>query len=209
MSRSQTNVPRRAGFTLVEVLISIAIALVLILGISQIFSLAQRTTGAGNAVLGAVDTVRGVQATFAQDFRSITNATGDSPGIAIVSYALPAWRSAADRQSDRDGTSYTYNDPASSGSLPAMNYTQVNDRIHRLDKIVFFARDRYARQTGDGSNLVTPMTSSEAMISIGHAAVPNDSGLAQQAKTGAIQTATTYYNNPADSNKIGRASCRE
>lgn len=194
-SNLKISATRRSGFTLVEVMISIAIALVLILGISQIFSMAQRTTGAGNSIIATVETVRGVQSTLASDFRSMSDTVGDSPGIVIVSYALPAWRSAADRANDRDADPTTLNDPAGTGSLAPLNYTQVNDRIHRVDKIIFFARDRYARQTGDTPNLTSPMTSGEAMIVLGHAALPNNATLKNWAFN---RPQVGAYNNPGD-----------
>lgn len=177
---------RCRGFTLVEVMISIAIALVLILGISQIFSLAQRTTGAGAQVLSAAETSRGIQAMFQSDVESIDD-TSDAPGIAIISYPEAAFRNRVDLQQDNDGDPTTVNDPTNPGQpISAGAPWQINDRIHRVDVLCFFARGRYARRTGqvpasptayDPSCLVSPTTTREAFIWLGHLALPDNTAL--------------------------------
>lgn len=184
---------RYRGFTLVEVMISIAIALVLILGISQIFSLAQRTTGAGSQVLSAAETNRGIQAMLQSDVESIDD-TSDAPGIAIISYPEAVFRNRVDLQQDSDGDPTTVNDPTNPGqSISAGAPYEINDRIHRVDVLCFFARGRYARRTGQVSSatpssydpncLVSPTTTREAFIWLGHLALPDNTAL--KAWTGA------------------------
>src|SRR5690348_12231568 len=76
----------RRAFTLVEVLIAVAIALLLIVGISQIFAIAQRTTSMGTALLGATAEDRSFQNTFTRDFRSVLPMS-ETPGFVIGSYS--------------------------------------------------------------------------------------------------------------------------
>lgn len=174
---------RRRGFTLVEVLISIAIALVLILGISQIFSLAQRTTGAGTQVLAATESNRGIQEMLLNDARGITNAVGDSPGIAILSFPQAVFRSSVDLQHDNDQQPQTLNDPINAGaSLGPEPVSTIDDRVHRTDLFGFFARGSFTRRTGDGMigapySLTSPKTSGEAFIWYGHLALPDNNAI--------------------------------
>lgn len=171
------------GFTLVEVLISIAIALVLILGVSQIFSIAQRTTGAGTQVLADTEFNRGIQEMLLNDARGVTNTVGDSPGLVILSYPQAAFRNRVDSQQDNDGMPYTVNDPTvANGTINDPAYI-IDDRIHRTDVLGFFARGLFTRRTGDSGSpsatwppsLTSPTTSNEAFIWYGHLALPDPS----------------------------------
>src|SRR5579871_4911752 len=77
---------RKSGFTLVEVLIAVAIALLLIVGISQIFAIAQRTTSMGTALLVTAAEDRSFQNTLNRDFRSILP-VANTPGMVLASYS--------------------------------------------------------------------------------------------------------------------------
>lgn len=184
-STSRTRTPRTAAFTLVEVMISILIALVLILGISQIFSMAQRATGAGNQVLDDSETNRAAHERLNSDFMAMANGT-DSPGLVIASYSATAFRSNADRLANRVTDPRRRNDLTSAtASLAAEPATVVDYRVHRLDRICFWARDRFTRQTGDKKtslspppSLTSPTTSNEAFIWIGHLDLPDNATIA-------------------------------
>jgi prepilin-type N-terminal cleavage/methylation domain-containing protein len=180
-SHAQIRSARAHGFTLVEVMISIAIALLLILGISQIFALAQRTTGTGTTVLTAVESNRGIQEVLLNDFRAIDNGV-DSPGMVIASYPQAVFRTPIDQQQDRDGNPRTLNNPsANTGNIaPPEVPTTIDDRIHRTDVMGFFARGTFSRQTGNRKGavcLTSPTTSGEAFIWIGHLALPDNNAL--------------------------------
>jgi prepilin-type N-terminal cleavage/methylation domain-containing protein len=194
---------RLRAFTLIEVMISIALALVLILGVSQIFGIAQRTTGAGNAVLIDTETSRAVAQTFTNDFRAIANDTS-SPGLVIVSYSAAAFRNKADQSQDRDADPRTFNDPNGTGSLPLTHpssmITAVNSHIHRQDRVCFFERDQFSRQTGNSStvdpgiSLTSMTTSNEAFVWIGHLALPNNQEVANWTTTNpGPNTAGSYF----------------
>lgn len=198
-SRGPWATPGKSGFTLVEVIIAIAIALLLIVGISEVFAIAQRTIGAGTTVQSSIMADRGIQSTFADDFRSMANGT-DSPGLVITSSSINAWRSQTDMKEDRDGKVSTYNDLVGSGSLPTpASPTSVDYRVHRDDRLGFFVRGRYARQTAEGANLTSPTTSDEAFIWIGHVAVPNN----QTVTNWTSAAVTPGYREPGDPSGIG------
>ena len=166
----------KSAFTLVEVMISIVIALLLVVGISQIFSIAQRTTGAGTQVLAAVETNRGIQATLKDDFLGLVNGD-DSPGLVIISQSVPTFRNRPDQQQDRDGLPNTLNDTAGNGSLRTMSWSDVNYRMHRVDRICFFTRGSFHRQTADAPSYVSGTSASEAFVWMGHLALPNNAAV--------------------------------
>lgn len=195
------------GFTLIEVLISIAIALVLILGVSQIFGIAQRTTGAGTQVLADTESNRGIQQMLLNDARGVTNAVGDSPGLVILSYPQAAYRNRPDLQQDNDGDPRTINDPANPGKFVNEQPYTIDDRIHRNDVLGFFTRGLFTRRTGDSGNtgssaypacLTSATTSEEAFIWYGHLALPDNSLLQSwnYANPGVPTSGTGNYWNP-------------
>jgi len=127
----------------VEVMIAIAIALLLIVGISQLFAIAQRTTSTGTSLLEVNLKQRSMQTVFNGDFHALVSDSAESPGFVIASYAAKAFRN----QSDFD-TATDQNDPGNFGptyaSVPGLSqaYT-TSSRIHRLDRMGIFGRDVY------------------------------------------------------------------
>jgi hypothetical protein len=158
----------------VEVMIAIAIALLLIVGISQLFAIAQRTTSTGTSLLEVNLKQRSMQTVFNGDFHALVSDSAESPGFVIASYAAKAFRN----QSDFD-TATDQNDPGNFGptyaSVPGLSqaYT-TSSRIHRLDRMGIFGRDVYHRQTADAPALSSFTTSNEAFIWYGHLALPNN-----------------------------------
>ena len=164
------------GFTLVEVLVSIAIALLLIVGIGQVFSLAQRTSGAGTTLVKLNGIQRSIQVVLDQDFHGIVTDPSDSPGMVIASYSVPAFRNAQDQQASPNSLQPEILNPPAGFLQQAFN---ISDRYHRVDRMCFFARGQYRRQTADSPNLTSPTASTEAFIWLGHLALPNNAAIAQ------------------------------
>ena len=142
----------RRGFTLVEVMVAIAIALALIVGISQIFAMAQQTTGGGTTLVK----FNGVQRRFnavavSPGIFSRLISTAQSPGLVIAScHATAAFRNKIDHDTSRDpGTPpdpRSFNNP-SGGSPTILDFTALSvpnraystsSRIHRLDRLCMF-----------------------------------------------------------------------
>lgn len=201
--RSRRQRPRRAGrppgFTLVELLISVALVLILILGINQVFSITSQGVAGGQALSTVIRDNRAAQSVFYEDLESLVmprNASGgtfdDGPGFVIRSDRQYAYRNRADHLSDPDGAVNENpgvtdirdrdlnadNDETDAGedTFAAI----YNDRSHRLDQMIFFARDQYRRQTGGtfGGGVaddpyVAPMSSQEAYIWYGHLKLPD------------------------------------
>lgn len=178
MNRTRNQL-HRPGFTLIELMVSIALVLILILGINQVFKIASDTVNAGQALSAADRENRGIQGTMYPDMQNmvLTNA----PFFIIRSRIQPAFRNAADAQADRDGNPMTIDidgdNKEGSGPGETISATTYNSRNHRLDKLHFFANYLYRRQTGSGPQLITDFASNEAYIVYGHLALPANGSL--------------------------------
>ena len=184
------------GFTLVELMISIALVLLLMLGINRVFQVTGEAVGTNAALSTAVRDGRAAQAVFSADFNAFAL---DSPAIIIRSERVSAFRNKADAEGDRDydptagpaGTDLakrtvdldgngTEGEPGVLGEItPPSTY---NDRSHRIDKLSFFARGTFRRQTGGGltpagakvEEYISDMSSSDAWIWYGHLLRPDE-----------------------------------
>lgn len=176
------NTAHYRAFTIIEVLISIAIALLLILGINQVFSIAQQTSGAGTTALVQVEASRGAQAIMQRDFDNAVTGP-DMPGIVIVSEPVYAFRNRQDMLGNQNtgpnGVQYI-NDPTNPNSTVGIrqSLTATNSRVHRVDRIMFFTRGTSTRQTGgsvpQAANFVSPTSWLESYVWYGHLALPDN-----------------------------------
>ncbi len=174
---------RRPAFTLIELMISIALVALLILGVNQVFLYTGAAVGTGQAISDAVRDSRAAQAVFAQDFAGIApNGTGpaDAAFLAIYSAAQPAFLNAADQSASRLGDPLKIdlngNGTEGESTVPGevISPATYNSRNHRLDTFGFFSRGTFARQTGNDGTFVDNMTSSEAFVSYGHLQLPDN-----------------------------------
>jgi prepilin-type N-terminal cleavage/methylation domain-containing protein len=176
---------RPTGFTLVELMVSVALVLVLILGVTQVFSLTQKTISATSGLGDAIRSNKAVQQTMVSDLKNAalpgTGMGRGGPFFVIVSERIAAFKSREDQEADLD-----YN-PAN------VNHTQVDDAIlsedangdndesndvysrvalsgrnHRIDMLGFFVRDRFRRQTGNDGAYAADMTANEGYVWYGH-----------------------------------------
>jgi type II secretory pathway pseudopilin PulG len=172
-------VDRREGFTLTELLVTCALVTVLMLACAQIFSIASKTIGGGQAINAAVRDAQAAQAVFARDFSAAAPATV-SPVMYIVSDRQYAFRNSNDSLSDTDGNIASA-DFDGDGNEETLSQAIYNFRNHRIDTVGFFAIDKYARQTGNGNALIIADASREAWIWYGHLTLANN------------DTSPTYY----------------
>ncbi len=173
----------KRGFTLVELMISIAIALVLIVGVNQVFRIAAQTVGAGQALSAITRDERVAHFTFTNDIHNTVST--NTPAFIISSQRVGAFRNAADFNSSSTQTNPMQFDLPGGGTSP-IDPTAVNDRSHRVDLLSFFASgDLYSRQTANDGNFVSPTTSNEAYIWYGMVQQP-DNKAAGAAMTGGL-----------------------
>ncbi|HEY8666053.1 MAG TPA: hypothetical protein VIL86_05275 [Tepidisphaeraceae bacterium] len=165
---------RRVAFTLIELMISIALILFLMIGINQVFSTTQTTVSTGQAQAAATRDNQASQGVLANDFRGFAS---DGPFMVIASNRVYAFRNAADKAGSATPTSpQTVVNPNTGATVTASQaiYGDVN---HRQDRVGFFVRGLLNRQTGSLSPngaIVTNQASSEGWVWIGHLKVGNN-----------------------------------
>jgi prepilin-type N-terminal cleavage/methylation domain-containing protein len=203
---SQTNVARRSGFTLLELMISIALVLILILGVNTVFSMTAQTVSAGNALGTIYRANQSFHGVIYQDFKSML-VGNEAPCFVIQCQRRYAFRNAADRDADRDGQPGTFdfngdgdeNDPGES-----VTFFTLNHRNHRIDKLCFFARGKFHRQTGSGTrfwdpdptNTSIPLSSDEAWIKYGFLSLPDNGSPTMYAQPADERTTPRDFTNP-------------
>ena len=140
--RNRFTNPPKPGFTLAELMVSIAIAMILILGVNMVFKASTNTVSGGMALSGANRQNLVVKTVLKNDLAQIAN-----DGLLIIrSEQRYAFRNVADRSGDSDGNPSTLDIPGQAGGVP-IHPTRVNDRSHRLDRVAFFTRGVFPRQT--------------------------------------------------------------
>lgn len=190
---------RRRAFTLVELMISIALVLILLVGINQVFKMTTDTVGAGQAINAASRDLRGAQSVFFNDLHGAV--TSNPPAFIIRSEQTTAFRNRADELGDRDyaAAAATATSSVSASNTAAMEEkirtidldndgtegeigvpgeiispALYGDRSHRTDKLIFFARGYFPRQTGNDGYFAANMSSNEAYIWYGQVKLPNN-----------------------------------
>ena len=172
---------RRSAFTLVEVMVSIAVALLLLLGVNQVFHATALTTGVGLALSTSQQMSRTVKSSLQDDLK---NGAWDTGILIIRNEQVYAYRNTADQQSAADPSNPAKPDPALSSAFPGGLYPAytINSRSHRVDRIAFFARGLFDRQTSPGPMDTTPVQATEAWVWYGHLALPNNAVLKGQTR---------------------------
>jgi prepilin-type N-terminal cleavage/methylation domain-containing protein len=187
--------PRRPrAFTLIELMVSIALVLILMLGVNTVFRIASSSIGAGNALSDNSRDNRAIQAVINNDFQNALIRSGDMPAFVIRSTRRSAFRDEAEALADRDFQALTTGAPAAAvdaairtrdlddnnvegePTVPgeALSGYDISERNHRLDVMSFFARYRYPRQTANDGSYVSDMGSNEAFVWYGHLRQPRD-----------------------------------
>jgi hypothetical protein len=164
-------------------MVSLAIALILVIGINQVFKITTDTVSTGQAMNDTMRDQRAAQSTFYNDWRGA--ALADSPCIIIDNQVTPAVHSAADEASN-NGVTNPLQIVVNGVAAPAGTPVTYNYRNHRTDTLSFFARGNFPRMTGNSAStapMISSMSSNEAWINYGHLWLPGNT---------APYTATTY-----------------
>jgi prepilin-type N-terminal cleavage/methylation domain-containing protein len=191
--KSSSFILHPSAFTLVELMVAIALVLVLMLGVSRVFTATTQTVGAGQSVSDNTRDARAAQAVMAQD---MLNFVQDAPFIMIRSRPQVAFRNRSTELSDRDGNALTSDVNADGDESDPEDLTTTatyNARNHRVDMMVFFTRGLQRRQTGNElpapGILAANQTCYEQYVSYGHLRIDG---------TGVFATGATV--NPGEGN---------
>jgi len=207
LRRNNPRSGRVRGFTLIEVMISVALVLMLTYGIAQVFKMSSDTVSATQTISGQVRDYRAAVTTMLEDFR---NCASDSPLFLIssqVAYDGPVGKGTFEKVNGQDTyrgfhagfknqleemtapgrtTDFGFKDPAymevNGQPIPAQNgsvagtidFTRYTDRTPRMDRLSFFARGLYRRQTAGNAQFAgfSTATATEAYIWYGQTALP-------------------------------------
>jgi prepilin-type N-terminal cleavage/methylation domain-containing protein len=159
----------RRAFTLIELMLSIALVLLLILGINYVFKATADAVGAGEAINTMSRDTQGAAPTIFGDFRNIAT---NPPCFIISSQIVQQFLNADDAATGSDPTKYVDN-----GTTYTLNPALYNYRSHRCDMVRFPAHGFYNRHsagtTSDNSqDLTSATTADDAFITISHAQLP-------------------------------------
>ena len=190
------------AFTLAELLVAIAIALLLVVGVNLVFKTTAKAVGGGNAVLASNRDARTFLRSMYNDMQNIDQVSGPNSPVGdpicfiIQSSHMYAFRNLNDQQG-----ATSQSDPSQDtllfangvgpwiGSGNTAPVPFVHFRSHRVDKLGFFSRALYARQTSsDNYRFVSPSTGTESWITYEHACQPN------KLVINGASTATSWYN---------------
>src|SRR2546423_183573 len=120
MRNDSTILSRRAAFTLIELMISIAIVLILMLGINFVFSMSTRTISTGMALSTIGRDLRNARKVMQADFDNAVGAK-EMPAVMIHSEHVYAWRDKQDKLADADNIPATYDVDGDQGNGDEIN----------------------------------------------------------------------------------------
>lgn len=179
-----------SAFTLVELVIAVALAVLLMIGVNLVFRFTSDAVSAGQTVSANLRSAQAAGTTFQNDLAALAP---DGPALILRNRRTAAFRNAADAATDRDYPADqlgTHGDvdralrtidadqdgdeqPNSPDEIPR---ALLGQRNFRVDQLHFFARGRFPRQTGNEGELAANMTLDEAWIAIGHLRLPGAGG---------------------------------
>jgi prepilin-type N-terminal cleavage/methylation domain-containing protein len=172
---------KRAGFTLIELMLSVAMVLVLIVGVNYVFQTTTDAIGAGQASSTAARDSQSAQTLLFDDFKNVSK---NPPCFIIASQFVTQFLNSADAQTGDDprkivldtaGTFSWIGYPGDAGSAGAASFLSpaiLNYRSHRCDMVRFFARGSYHRRSANDGSYTSPTTSNDAFITLGHLMLP-------------------------------------
>ena len=172
---------RRAarGFTLVELLISIALVLVLMTGIVQVFKYAGDAVGTSLAVSELTRSQQALLAQFPADAAGLTQDVVRSPYILLdsqINDASEAPPTVANTLTTL-GSMYLDKADAAADAAKAVKYPdfpQIADKQFRFDQFSFLAHGKFTRRTGNDGEYGGNMSSPLARVWYGHLWLPSN-----------------------------------
>lgn len=163
---------RNRGFTLIELMVSIALMLLVMIGVNVVFTTTSATIGAGQAFSSISRDDRAMQAVMARDLG--TGYSNFAPLI-IKAEQLYQFNSLKDQQADVDGDEKTIS--LTGGPETAVVGADYGPRSHRHDRLALFVQQSQRRQTGNNGVFTANMSSREAWVWYGHLRQPDNTGL--------------------------------
>jgi prepilin-type N-terminal cleavage/methylation domain-containing protein len=181
MDRRKINF-RSAGFTLIELMVSVAMVLVLIVGVNFVFQTTTDAISAGQAAGAAARDSQAAQTLLFDDFKNVSK---NPPCFIIASQLVTQFLNTADAQTGDDPRKIVLDTagnfewigsladaPGGAQQLGILSPAILNTRSHRCDLVRFFARGNYHRRSANDGSYTSPTTSNDAFITLGHVMLP-------------------------------------
>jgi prepilin-type N-terminal cleavage/methylation domain-containing protein len=191
----------RPAFTLVELMISLAMVLILILGINFVFRSATDAVGAGQNLNGINSDAQSAQPVVFDDLRNVSK---NPPCFIIASQLVTQFLNSDDAKTSSDPTVIVTdnNGGATAGGTvkignagpPDLSFATLGPRNHRADLLKFFAHANYHRRSGPDGTYYAADSSDDAYIEIGHAALPTNDLTAYYGPSCLPNTTSGEYN---------------
>lgn len=179
--RTEISRRRPSGFTLVELMVAVALVLLIIVGVNEVFRLTSDTVGAGQSLSGALRDQRATRTTLEEDFAHVAP---DGPALIIRNQAVAAFRSRDEQLGSVDPNNPLLvdlnGDGLANGPGEIVSPATPGSRVRRVDSITFFVRRPLTRQTGNLNasgvpvDLLGTTLAQEAMVTYGHLRLPNN-----------------------------------
>ncbi|MGA2442061.1 MAG: type II secretion system protein [Tepidisphaeraceae bacterium] len=188
------------AFTLIELMLSLAMVLILILGINFVFRTATDAVGAGNA-LNSINSDS--QATQPMIFDDLRNVSKNPPCFIISSQLVTQFLNSDDAKTSSDptvivtdnaGTQVKIANGPPAGYVSSLSAAILGPRNHRADMLKFFAHALYHRRSGPDGTYYASDSSNDALIEYGHAALPSNDLSQFYGPSSLPNNATTYSN---------------
>lgn len=207
MTLKRTNL--KAAFTLVELLVSIFLLMLVMVGINVVFSSTSATIGVGQAQSEGIRDGRAAQSVLTQDLGAMAS---DTPSLIISMHQVQGFRSPAARQLDPTPTAPLTWDRDGDGVEENVSIYEYGERSFRADTLSFFARGSFRRQTGglqtissiDQQPLSDNTVFREAWIWLGHLALANNDATVEYWPPGMGAPDTNHNNFYANQWIVGR-----
>ncbi len=198
-------VSRRRAFTLVELMISLAMVLILILGINFVFRSATDAVGAGQALNGINSDAQSAQPVVFDDLRNVSK---NPPCFIIASQLVTQFLNSDDAKTSSDptvivtdnnggqnaGSNFIIGNGTSSATVTYISPAILDGRRHRADLLKFIAHANYHRRSGNDGTYYGPESSNDAFIEFGHAALPTNDLTAYYGPSSLPNTASGVFN---------------
>jgi type II secretory pathway pseudopilin PulG len=205
MTSDKGQMTSRPAFTLVELMLSLAMVLILIVGINFVFRSATDAVGAGNA-LNSINS--DTQATQPMIFDDLRNVAKNPPCFIISSQLVTQFLNSDDAKTGSDptriitdnsggqnaGSNYVIGNGTSSATVTYISPAILDGRRHRADMLKFLAHGLYHRRSGPDGTYYASDSSNDAFIEYGHAALPSNDLSAFYGPSSLPNTISGVYN---------------
>jgi len=195
-----------SGFTLIELMLAVALSLVLIVGINYVFQMTSDAVGAGQTVNAFARDSQSAQAVLFDDFRNIDK---DAPCFIIASQLVTQFLNSADAQTGSDPNVIVIDSSGNYDAIGAQpSYKTVapqailspavlNYRCHRADLVKFFAHGFFPRRSANDGSYTSPTTATDAFVTLGHALLPTNDGSVYVGPTSDTVSANSHFVQPS------------